>query len=135
MKTIDDLPKDWGNIIISGMDEGNSKERTIINLGLTWPVHVRFIRDYPEYKEKFEEGELHLIARIKDLLMKASKGEIKTQANVLIFMAKNMLGWRSEPFVEDKKGGLLTDKTEEKEIIAKFTKELDKREKEIKSIN
>lgn len=135
MKTIKDLCNNWKDVIVEGMGMGHSKEKVIIKLGLTWPMHVRLARDYAEYKKAMDVGELHLIAFVKDLVMQAAEGKLTTQPSVLIFMAKNMLGWRSEPFVEDKKGGLLTDKTEEKEILGRFMEELDEKKKKIKSIN
>lgn len=56
-KTLEDLPKDWENMVISLMSEGGSKKEVITELKIGSQLFYEFISRYEEFSNAIKRGE------------------------------------------------------------------------------
>ena len=125
-KTIEDLPDNWTDIITKLMGSGKPMESFLSEFKISRYYHGKFMKEYPEYKETVEMGKVlrEKFWQEQVLLAATNKEGFKGNDKILIFAAKNILGWRSEPFQKEKED-VLKDKTGDAEIMHKFLKEAD----------
>lgn len=121
--TLEDLPKGWEGLIFSMMGEGNSIESVLVAFDISRKIHARLCTEHDGYKEAFEKGVLMREAYIHEQVLIAATDikSFKGNTTSMMFVAKNILGWRSEPFHKERED-VLKNKTGEAEIKEKFRK-------------
>jgi len=121
--TIEDLPKNWRELVIEGMGSGMSVIEAVRQFGLkgySREIHARMCVDYTEYHETFEEGkmlsEAFWIAQGRENLHNN-----KFNNTLWIFNMKNRFAWRDTPVAPKEDGGnIFKDKTEQIEVLERF---------------
>jgi hypothetical protein len=114
---MDNLPKDWKDIVLNTMREGGTERKAIVALGITRKQHNEISDE--EYKEVFAEGTHLRMAYLEDLYMKAVSGESKVNPTLIIFMMKQ-IGWSDRTAGEQDRTSKLFKKHKEKDTIQQF---------------
>lgn len=130
-KKLEELPKGWQDTIFKMMGAGKPIQSVLVEFDISRTIHGRFMTDHPEYKEAFNKGDLLREKYIEEqvLLAATDKDSYKGNATMLILAAKNILGWRSEPFQKERDNVL--DKTESATYLEQFKKKEKSDEKTI----
>jgi len=144
-KTLENLPKNWKDILLDGlpvevsvegeikmtypdgMNNGGSLPEFMKMVGISRKNHATLLKKYDEYSDMIEIGRLHAEAWWKRFGRLSLKGEKVNQGLFSMYM-KNMYGWRDSPLAKETSDTILKDLTKDAELDAKFkiTKETEK---------
>lgn len=102
--TVDDLPKDWRDIVASVAQEGGSDVEARVLLGISATAWYTLLEDSQEFKETIKDAkavcETWWERTGRELAVKGGGN-----ATIWIFNMKNRFGWRDTPKEDDSEAG------------------------------
>ncbi len=122
--TLENLPEDWEALVAREMGEGAAVCEVLKLFGISRKVHDRFLKEYPEYREAFDDGftlsEAWWSQQVRMMIRE------KVNPALLIFTMKARFKWRDNHDNQKVKVNIFSDGSFAEKYKVKQEKEAEK---------